>query len=894
MSVQINIVTPEKLQYYDNLLKDFIIGRDGTIEDLISIIPDGEQDNIVNAINALKANYDEVLQAKNNINTELTNIEEDINKYKLHIAKIEGITSENISAWNTRFTQNNTKYNTSISSLTNDDEGTTIYVIFQAAQNSIVNIVNGTDYIVGYIKIPKDSFVNGGEVVTGSFENNAFSSTGEDIFLKLTLANTDGTEIYINIDEICDSFEFDDDVNAEVLFDKDEDTEVVVASLNQIDGSKIVDGAITEDNLDDSLKGKLDDGEEAYEALPEIEDRIEALNELHKDDMTVKEEIDEELSKLVTTTERGLMSKEDKGKLDDIHNNLLTAYIDGDEVIVTDELDVYSLFGLTENDDNDPTPTKMNLTSTIFSDNIKYPGDEYYVGQGDDIRSYIRLDEFRLENVNGVDYDGYSVVSEYAYKITPNETGAEKLLRYISDYENKNITLAQFTSEYPVGTVIPIGNVDYQIIGINHDELANKVNNEYHKALVTLQSVDCIEVRPMNDSNTNSGGWESTAIHSYCNGDLKYNLENVLGTGVLKQVTKKSANGGSQSGTKVVEANDYVFLLSEQEVFSGQTYSYDGEGTQYAFYANGGSKIKKNGSFNTYWWLRSAAIGDTTSFCRVDAGGLVGSDYASFAYSISPVFCLGVGEEVPAKPFSYYATHLDELGAVLDAHYAGEIDLSTVWSIGDTMENIPLSAINATNLGGDGQSAQNIDLVILDFNHDTLSSDTTKKAAITLGQKDSLSTSGKFYSIYNSYAYARYTNSPRRGWLNSYYKSALPSELQSLIKSVNKVTGYPTNSDNSQTTETTSEDCWLASNYEVFGSNFQGFTVQDGTQYPYYSTQNNRIKKLGKTGSNSAWWTRSGFWRSSNSARFVYCISTGYQNDEWGSRSYGLVPHFCL
>ena len=250
------------------------------------------------------------------------------------------------------------------------------------------------------------------------------------------------------------------------------------------------------------------------------------------------------------------------------------------------------------------------------------------------------------------------------------------------------------------------------------------------------------------------------------------------------------------------------------------------------------------------------------------------------------------GAPFEIQPFSYYATHLDELGAVLQAHYNRKVDLSTVWSVGDTMTDISLSAISASP----SQSAQNIDLVILDFNHDTLSSDTSKKAAITVAQLDSLSASGQMNSNYNSYTYARYTNSPIRSYLNTNYKAALPSDLSSLIKPVNKVNAYPTNSSNNQTTETTSETCWLASNYEIFGATYGNYvTVQDGTQYPYYSTQSNRIKKLGKTGSANGWWSRSGFWYSSDSrAFFVLCYSDGSQSSHYADRSYGLSPCFAL
>ena len=215
------------------------------------------------------------------------------------------------------------------------------------------------------------------------------------------------------------------------------------------------------------------------------------------------------------------------------------------------------------------------------------------------------------------------------------------------------------------------------------------------------------------------------------------------------------------------------------------------------------------------------------------------------------------------------------------------------------MTDIPLGAISASSLGNDSQSAQNIDLVILDFNHDTLSSDTSKKAALTLGQLDSLSTTGMIYSSYSGASYTRYTQSPRRTWLNSDYYNALPSDLKSLIKPVQKISCYSSGSTGGNQSETTSETCWFASNREVFGTDIpsswgQGTTAVDGTQYPYYTTQSNRIKKQGKSGSNYYWWSRSGFLDSNGDARFVRCGTDGSQTSYLPNDSYGLAPCFSL
>lgn len=181
-------------------------------------------------------------------------------------------------------------------------------------------------------------------------------------------------------------------------------------------------------------------------------------------------------------------------------------------------------------------------------------------------------------------------------------------------------------------------NYQFQIIGFDHDNLTTK-DGTRTKAGITFQMVDCLSTTYyMNSSNTNSGGWNGSYMKKTVMTTLLNQLPAAL-KNVLKSVNKLSGTGGgSTSGTQTT--NDKLFLLSEVEIFGTTTYSVPGEGTQYAYYKAGNSKIKKvNGSAGG-WWERSPHSGGTSYFCFVNNNGGASYDYASDTRGVSFGFCV--------------------------------------------------------------------------------------------------------------------------------------------------------------------------------------------------------------------------------------------------------------
>ena len=81
-------------------------------------------------------------------------------------------------------------------------------------------------------------------------------------------------------------------------------------------------------------------------------------------------------------------------------------------------------------------------------------------------------------------------------------------------------------------------------------------------------------------------------------------------------------------------------MLSEIEIFGTTTYSVDGEGTQYAWYKAGNTRIKKVNGSASYWWERSPRSGDATYFCSVNSSGDAANNIASASYGVSFGFCV--------------------------------------------------------------------------------------------------------------------------------------------------------------------------------------------------------------------------------------------------------------
>lgn len=292
---------------------------------------------------------------------------------------------------------------------------------------------------------------------------------------------------------------------------------------------------------------------------------------------------------------------------------------------------------------NDATQSKHGLLST--DDKKKLDSMQAYkAGTGLSLSG----DTFSLKTLEDMSWSEISAISKAGKAASIFHVGQEK-----------KITLS--TGE----------SVTAVILGFNHDDLAAG-----GKAGITFGLKNCLKTGyNMNSSDTNSGGWTSSAMRtrmSTFKGYLPSELQSAIRT-----VTKKTS-AGAQS-TTINSTSDDLFLFSHVEVFgtnfrtqadSVTAYSVAGEGKQYEFYKGKTwiSSFKKTtvDSFgtardytaNTYyqensykglgdtatsaanWWLRSPYASTSNSFCCVYYGGYVAGIIASNSIGVCFGFCV--------------------------------------------------------------------------------------------------------------------------------------------------------------------------------------------------------------------------------------------------------------
>lgn len=170
------------------------------------------------------------------------------------------------------------------------------------------------------------------------------------------------------------------------------------------------------------------------------------------------------------------------------------------------------------------------------------------------------------------------------------------------------------------------------IIGKNHDTYASGGT-----APLTFQMHDCYdETKQMNPDNTNNGGWTNCAMRS-THLPAILDLMPAEVKAAIKEVQKKTSAGNQSSSIQTT--NDKLFLLSEIEIFGSTEYSFAGEGTQYAYYQAGNSKVKNRNGSQYSWWERSPNSSTSTGFCSVSAGGYVAGYAASGSRGVAFGFC---------------------------------------------------------------------------------------------------------------------------------------------------------------------------------------------------------------------------------------------------------------
>ena len=148
------------------------------------------------------------------------------------------------------------------------------------------------------------------------------------------------------------------------------------------------------------------------------------------------------------------------------------------------------------------------------------------------------------------------------------------------------------------------------------------------------------------------------------------------------------------------------------------------------------------------------------------------------------------------------------------------------------------------------------------------------------------------------------SNTNSGGWSSSYargtlcpaFKSAMPSDLQAVLKTTTKYSDNTGGGSNTASYVTaTSEEVFLLAEFEVFGTKSYANSAEKNyqAQYAWYSAGNSKVRyRHSSTGSTAYWWLRSVF--ADYSAYFCIVNTSGGANYGNAFYSRGFAPAFCV
>lgn len=276
--------------------------------------------------------------------------------------------------------------------------------------------------------------------------------------------------------------------------------------------------------------------------------------------------------------------------------------------------------------------------------------------------------------------------------------------------------------------------------------------------------------------------------------------------------------------------------------------------------------------------------------------------FTLFPYSTDGIYNYDAGNRLLGEPEGLkivtFADGTDaEITKMIEAHYAGKINIGDYWAVGDK-RTIHHNAMSATGVS-ESHKANDYAYVIIGIEHDDLVTPINgkTKAAITIQTERMLylDTTTKYNSSYDTSHECGYMNSlrindggwqdcERRIWCNEVYKKCLPTYIQNMMKQVKKKTSGGSSNDYA----------FLLSEIEIFGSTTYSF-AGEGKQYQYFKNATaNRYKKPrhGSDYVSGYYWERSPFSSGSNS--FCRVSLDGGAGTGDASDTFGVVPCLCI
>ena len=139
-----------------------------------------------------------------------------------------------------------------------------------------------------------------------------------------------------------------------------------------------------------------------------------------------------------------------------------------------------------------------------------------------------------------------------------------------------------------------------------------------------------------NTSNTNTGGWKESNLHTYLNDTIYNNLPEDLKAVIIKTAPIVSEAGSGGVSDDITAPGDYLYLQSAPEV--GIVSANDSNTRKLTFYETNNSKKANTSGSYAIWWLRSAYPDGNSFYVVTDSGTSSYSNAGLNNWAFSPTF----------------------------------------------------------------------------------------------------------------------------------------------------------------------------------------------------------------------------------------------------------------
>ena len=252
------------------------------------------------------------------------------------------------------------------------------------------------------------------------------------------------------------------------------------------------------------------------------------------------------------------------------------------------------------------------------------------------------------QNYNqGKEFDGVLGIEESKGGVSPVAFSTESWDTIVSAVKSGD------TSVYNVGDTkeIDMGEYGTHTLRIANMSTPSECNTEGFSQSAcgfVLEFADIITTDKMNDTNTNVGGWPASSMYAFVNYVIYDALPEEIKDAIIDTTV---VSGHGPADTENFTSTDRLYLLAPKEIYTNFSNSWDSakdltrtldyytaQGVTTNNYSGAG---KKNGTYDSYWWLRTATAITGSYFYDVSNNGDWSNYDANYTGGAAPAFRLG-------------------------------------------------------------------------------------------------------------------------------------------------------------------------------------------------------------------------------------------------------------